>query len=44
MRLTFDLKWRQPYESSWCTHEKIKFANECTGTEYLKFIGLYNWQ
>lgn len=38
MRLTFDLKWRQPYESSWCTHEKIKFANECTGTEYLKLL------
>lgn len=40
MDYTFDTNWLQPFESTWCTHEKIKYANELTGSQYLSLLSI----
>lgn len=40
MSYTFNSKWIQPFESTWCTNEKFKFANVINGIEYESILGI----
>ena len=40
MDYTFDIRWTQAFESTWCTREKFKYANAINGRECLKILDM----